>query len=84
MNKGHTHCSVIFDKYLMFSILVMSFANTMYFFASSKIGAVRASSFIFVVPLTAKIFLNEQILFTTLIGGCLSIIAVYTINRKNE
>jgi drug/metabolite transporter (DMT)-like permease len=66
----------------------MSFANTMYFFASSKIGAVRASSFIFVVPLTAiifsKIFLNEQILPTTLIGGCLSIIAVYMINRKNE
>jgi len=73
---------------LILSIVVMSFANTMYFFASSKIGAVRASSFIFVVPLTAiifsKIFLNEQILFTTLIGGCLSIIAVYTINRKNE
>ena len=73
---------------LILSIVVMSFANTMYFFASSKIGAVRASSFIFVVPLTAiifsKIFLNEQILPTTLIGGCLSIIAVYMINRKNE
>ena len=60
----------------------------MYFFASSKIGAVKASSFIFVVPLTAivfsKIFLNEQIRLTTLIGGCLSIIAVYTINRKSK
>ena len=73
---------------LILSIVVMSFANTMYFFASSKIGAVRASSFIFVVPLTAiifsKIFLNEQILLTTLIGGFLSIIAVYMINRKSD
>jgi len=73
---------------LILSIVVMSFANTMYFFASSKIGAVRASSFIFVVPLTAiifsKIFLNEQILVTTLMGGCLSILAVYMINKKNN
>ena len=73
---------------LVLSIVVMSFANTIYFFASSKIGAVKASSFIFVVPLTAivfsKIFLNEQIRMTTLIGGCLSIIAVYTINRRSK
>ena len=70
----------------LLSIVVMSFANTMYFFASSKIGAVKASSFIFVVPLTAiifsKIILNEQVLYTTVLGGVLSIIAVYLINRK--
>ncbi len=73
---------------LILSIVVMSFANTMYFFASSKIGAVKASSFIFVVPLMtiifSKIFLNEKIRLTTLIGGCLSIIAVYMINKKNK
>ena len=71
---------------LILSIVVMAFANTMYFFASSKIGAVKASSFIFVVPLMtiifSKIFLNEDIRLTTLIGGCLSIIAVYMINKK--
>ena len=70
----------------LLSIVVMSFANTMYFFASSKIGAIKASSFIFVVPLTAivfsKIILNEQVLFTTVLGGVLSIIAVYLINKK--
>ena len=70
----------------LLSIVVMSFANTMYFFASSKIGAIKASSFIFVVPLTAivfsKIILNEQVLFTTVLGGILSIIAVYLINKK--
>tara|TARA_B100001109_G_scaffold252895_1_gene249690 strand:- start:192 stop:1034 length:843 start_codon:yes stop_codon:yes gene_type:complete len=70
----------------LLSIVVMSFANTMYFFASSKIGAVKASSFIFVVPLTAiifsKIIVNEQVLYTTVLGGFLSVIAVYLINRK--
>ena len=71
---------------LLLSVLVMSFANTMYFFASSKIGAVRASSFIFIVPLTAiifsKILLDEPVRSTTLIGGSLSIIAIYLINKK--
>ena len=70
----------------LLSIVVMSFANTMYFFASSKIGAVKASSFIFVVPLTAiifsKIILNEQVLYTTTLGGILSVVAVYLINKK--
>ena len=59
---------------------------TMYFFASSKIGAIKASSYIFVVPLTAiifsKIILNEQILPTTILGGMLSISAIYLINKK--
>tara|TARA_B100001989_G_scaffold193837_1_gene142621 strand:- start:259 stop:693 length:435 start_codon:yes stop_codon:yes gene_type:complete len=71
---------------ILLSIVVMSFANTMYFFASSKIGAIKASSYIFVVPLTAiifsKIILNEQILFTTILGGMLSISAIYLINKK--
>ena len=71
---------------LILSIIVMSFANTIYFYASSKLGAVKASSFIFVVPLTALIFsrllLSEQILISTLIGGMFSIAAVYIINKK--
>ena len=84
--------TISYDKYfwiniLSLSIVVMSFANTMYFFASSKIGAVRASSFIFIVPLTAiifsKILLDEPVRLTTLIGGSLSIIAIYLINKKN-
>ena len=59
---------------ILLSIVVMSFANTMYFFASSKIGAIKASSYIFVVPLTAiifsKIILKEQILSTTILAVC--------------
>ena len=84
--------TINYDRYfwiniLSLSIIVMSFANTMYFFASSKIGAVKASSFIFIVPLTAiifsKILLDEPIRLTTLMGGSLSIIAIYLINKKN-
>ena len=78
--------SIYWLNIFLLSIVVMSFANTMYFFASSKIGAVKASSYIFVVPLTAiifsKIILNEQVLYTTVLGGVLSVVAVYLINRK--
>ena len=78
--------SIYWLNIFLLSILVMSFANTMYFFASSKIGAVKASSYIFVVPLTAiifsKIILNEQVLYTTVLGGILSVVAVYLINKK--
>ena len=78
--------SIYWLNIFLLSIVVMSFANTMYFFASSKIGAVKASSYIFVVPLTAiifsKIILNEQVIYTTVLGGVLSVIAVYLINKK--
>ena len=78
--------SIYWLNIFLLSIVVMSFANTMYFFASSKIGAVKASSYIFVVPLTAiifsKIILNEQVLYTTILGGVLSVVAVYLINKK--
>jgi len=78
--------SIYWLNIFLLSIVVMSFANTMYFFASSKIGAVKASSYIFVVPLTAiifsKIILNEQVLYTTVLGGVLSVVAVYLINKK--
>ena len=78
--------SIYWLNIFLLSIVVMSFANTMYFFASSKIGAVKASSYIFVVPLTAiifsKIILDEQVLYTTVLGGILSVVAVYLINKK--
>ena len=91
-NLSDIAITINYDRYfwiniLSLSIIVMSFANTMYFFASSKIGAVKASSFIFIVPLTAiifsKILLDEPIRLTTLMGGSLSIIAIYLINKKN-
>jgi len=68
------------------SIIVTTLATTMYFFATAKIGAEKASSFIFTVPFTAAIsawlILGEKIEIHTIVGGVIGIGAVYMINRK--
>jgi len=68
------------------SVITTSLATTLYFYATAKIGAEKASSFIFIVPFTAALssflLLGEQIKVHTVIGGILGIIAVYLINRK--
>jgi drug/metabolite transporter (DMT)-like permease len=74
---------------LFFSATITtSLATTFYFVATSKIGASRASSFIFMVPFSAAlgswIFLGEVIEWHTLIGGLLGIAAVYILNRKEK
>ena len=74
---------------LFFSATITtSLATTFYFVATSKIGASKASSFIFMVPFSAAlgswIFLGEVIEAHTMIGGLLGIAAVYILNRKEE
>ncbi|HLP55788.1 MAG TPA: DMT family transporter [Fluviicola sp.] len=68
------------------SVIVTTLATTMYFFATAKIGAEKASSFIFTVPFTAALsawlILDEKIEVHTIIGGVIGIGAVYMINRK--
>ena len=68
------------------SIGAMGFGTTIYFLASIQLGAKRASSFIFTVPITAMgfsmLFLNESLTLNILIGGALGIVAVYLINKK--
>jgi len=68
--------------YLAF--VATSFGATVYFFAAKKIGTQRASSFTFLIPVSAVLvswFLLDEIpRFTTLVGGALSICAVYLIN----
>jgi drug/metabolite transporter (DMT)-like permease len=70
------------------STIVAGLATTFYFVATSKIGASRASSFIFMVPFSAAlgswIFLGEKIQGHTIIGGLLGIVAVYILNRKES
>jgi drug/metabolite transporter (DMT)-like permease len=69
------------------STITTSLATTFYFVATSKIGASKASSFIFMVPFTAAlgswIFLGEVIQAHTMIGGVLGIAAVYILNKKD-
>jgi drug/metabolite transporter (DMT)-like permease len=66
--------------------IVTSLATTIYFYATSKLGSAKASSFIFLVPFSAAVssffLLGEKLEFHTIIGGILGVFAVYMIQRK--
>jgi drug/metabolite transporter (DMT)-like permease len=84
-----THGDLTFWGNLFFSATITtSLATTFYFVATSKIGASKASSFIFMVPFSAAlgswIFLGEVIEPHTIIGGILGIAAVYILNKKEK
>ncbi|HEV8515055.1 MAG TPA: DMT family transporter [Cyclobacteriaceae bacterium] len=93
---GWKGIQVTFDKAdniywgnLFFSATITtSFATTMYFIATSRLGPSKASSFIFLVPFSAAlgswIFLKEIPQLHTIIGGLLGIGAVYVLNRKER
>lgn len=79
------------DGYFWFNILFSGiFATTLatsyYFYATTTLGPEKASSFIFLVPVSAAVsswlFLGEELLLHTFIGGVLGIAAVYMINRR--
>ena len=71
---------------MLVSVGAMAYATSIYFLASVELGAQKASAFIFTVPITAMgfamIFLNEKLTITTLLGGILTMTAVYLINKK--
>jgi drug/metabolite transporter (DMT)-like permease len=71
---------------LFASIITTTLATTVYFFATAKIGAEKASSFIFTVPFSAALssflILGEKIEWPTIVGGFIGILAVWMINRK--
>lgn len=68
------------------SVITTTFATTLYFYATSKIGAEKASSFIFIVPFTAAIsaffIQGEALQIHTIIGGIFGIGAVWMLNKK--
>ncbi len=69
-------------------VVSTAWATTAYFFATTKLGAEKASSFIFLVPasaaLSAWLILDEQIQIHTIIGGAIGMVAVYVINTKRK
>lgn len=71
---------------LYFGIINSSIATTTYFYATTKLGAEKASSFIFIVPSAAVffswLFMEETIEMKTIIGGSIAILAVFIINGK--
>jgi len=73
---------------LFMATIVTTVATTMFFYTTTRLGAGKGSSFIFLVPfaaaLSAWLFLGEHILPHTIIGGMLGMVAVYyTINKKH-
>ena len=71
---------------LYFGIVNSALATTCFLYVSAKIGAEKASTYIFIVPSTAVLaswlFTGEQILWNTVVGGILGILAVFMINGK--
>jgi drug/metabolite transporter (DMT)-like permease len=67
------------------SVISTTFGTTVYFYASSRLGSRTASSFIFLVPVTALlgswIFLGEEPKLSTLLGGVFAISSVIILNR---
>jgi drug/metabolite transporter (DMT)-like permease len=75
------------------AVVSTTFGTTVYFYAATRLGSDIASSFIFIVPLSAYVssilIVDEAIQVPVLIGGAFAVIAVYLINSgkkhlKNE
>lgn len=75
-------------NFVFASTITTSLATTFYFVATSKLGASKASSFIFMVPFSAALgswmFLGEVPQWHTIAGGVLGIGAVYILNKKEK
>lgn len=72
---------------LFLGILTGTVATSIYFVAAGRLGADRASSFIFLVPVTAVLLawpaFGEIPQPASIIGGSLSLLAVWMINRSD-
>jgi len=66
----------------------MVFGTTVYFFGTARLGPEKASAFIFTVPVTALFFsvllIGERLEVITMIGGILTMTAVYLINKSHS
>ena len=67
------------------SVFAMAFGTSIYFYASTKLGPKKASSYIFLVPFSAILFsmyfLGEPFQLSNILGGGLGAFAVYIINK---
>ncbi len=68
------------------ALLAGTFGTTVYFEAAKRVGGARASSFSFLVPVSALVlafvFLGEIPTWTSIVGGALSIGAVLLVQRR--
>lgn len=79
---------VFWFNLIYLSLFATTFATTVYFIASTKLGSHKASSFIFMVPASAVFIswmaLGEIPQFSTIAGGIIAVIAVYLINARTR
>ena len=65
----------------------MVFGTTVYFIGTTRLGPKKASAFIFTVPVTALLFsvllIGDRLEVTTIIGGIMTITALYLINKSH-
>ena len=84
----HIQDELFWINLIFSSAIVTSLATTVYFYATTRLGPEKASSYIFMVPLAAAVsswlFLDEHILPHTIFGGMLGMLAVYIINKKGK
>jgi drug/metabolite transporter (DMT)-like permease len=73
---------------LYLGVFAQTIATTTFFVASGRLGSSKASSFMFLVPLFALVvsylLLDEAIKMHIVLGGTISLIAVYFINKKTK
>lgn len=71
---------------IYFGIINSALATTCFLYVTARIGAERASTYIYIVPsmavLTSWLLIGESILWNTIAGGALGIFAVFIINGK--
>ncbi len=85
---GSAGDSLFWFNLIFSSAIVTTLATTLYFYATSRLGPARASSFILTVPFAAAVsswlLLGETLHWYTLTGGLLGISAIYLINKKSK
>lgn len=68
------------------SVFGQTVATTIYFMVSGKLGSQETSSYMFLVPIfalvIASLVLGEEMQTHIIIGGMISLIAVYFVNKK--
>lgn len=88
-----TDLSSVFDQDLKFwvsliylAVFGQTIATTIFFLASGRLGSEKTSSYMFLVPvfalLSASVLLDEAMQLHVIIGGSISMLAVYFINKK--
>ena len=83
-----TYDWIFWVNMFLLSVGAMVFGTTVYFFGTTRLGPEKASAFIFIVPVTALFFsmllIGERLEITTMIGGMMTMIAVYLINKSHS